>query len=64
MAKTLIQNDEDPCIAIVLVETPAGVPGQAQGVRGTCTECGWPLHRWHLDKAVRDARVHVDLHVP
>lgn len=62
MAKTVIHHDTDPQIAIVLVTVPPGTPGQAQGTRGVCTECGWPLHRWDFRRAVQDARVHVDMH--
>jgi hypothetical protein len=64
MAKTVIQNEVDPCIAIVLVEVPEGVPGVARGTHGVCTQCGWPLHRWDFRRAVADARIHVDMHEP
>lgn len=62
MAKTVIQHDQDPQIAIILVEVGPGVPGKALGTHGVCTECGWPLHRWDFYRAVADARIHVDMH--
>lgn len=64
MAKIVIQNEADPCIAIVLEQVGPGVPGKALGTHGTCTECGWPMHRWELSRAIIDARDHVDSHEP
>lgn len=62
MARLVIQHDVDPAIGIVLEEVPPGTPGQAQGWHGTCTECGWPLHRWRRDVAIAYAKEHVDQH--
>lgn len=64
MAKIVVHNEKDPQIAIVLEEVPAGTPGKARGTHGTCTECGWPLHRWERDNAIRAAGDHVDSHEP
>lgn len=62
MAKLVIVHDVDPCIGITLEEVPPGTPGRAQGYHGTCTECGWPMHRWERDKAIQGAKEHVDSH--
>jgi hypothetical protein len=62
MAKLIVQHDEDPGIAIILEEVLPGTPGRARGFHGTCTECGFPMHRWTRDNAVRDAQRHVDRH--
>lgn len=62
MAKIVIQHDKDPGIAIVLTEVAAGTPGLTRGFHGTCTECGWPMHRWDRDKAIHSAKGHVDTH--
>lgn len=62
MAKLLVQHDEDPGIAILLTEVGPEVPGKAQGWHGECTECGKPMHRWHQDRAISDAKTHVDSH--
>lgn len=62
MAKIVVQHDVDPGIAIVLEEVPEGTPGLARGTRGSCTECGWPMHRWRRDDAIAAAKQHVDLH--
>jgi hypothetical protein len=63
MAKLVIQHDTDHSIGITLDEVPPGTPGRARGYHGSCTECGWPIHRWHRDNAIRDAKEHVDAHV-
>ncbi len=62
MAKIVVEHETDPAIGIVLTEVAPGTPGRAQGTYGTCTECGWPLHRWQRDRAIEDARRHVDGH--
>lgn len=62
MAKIVVAHDEDPAIGIVLETVPPGTPGRAHGTYGTCTECGWPMHRWSSEVAMRDARRHVDSH--
>lgn len=62
MAKMIIQHDVDPAIGVVLEEVVPGTPGRAQGFHGSCTECGWPIHRWKEDVAVYDAKQHVDSH--
>jgi hypothetical protein len=54
----VVFNEADPCIAIVLREVTCG------GVSGTCTECGRPMHRWSLAKAIESAQRHVDAHTP
>jgi len=64
MAKLVIVHDVDPCIGITLEEVPPGTPGRARGYHGSCTECGWPMHRWQRDNAIRDAKAHVDSHLP
>lgn len=64
MAKLVIMHDEDPAIGIVLTVVEPGTPGKAMGTYGTCTECGWPMHRWDHEEAIRAARRHVDAHVP
>jgi len=63
MAKVVVQHDVDESIGIVLEEVAPGTPGRAQGWHGTCTECGWTLHYWREDNAVKGARRHVDGHV-
>jgi hypothetical protein len=62
MAKFVVLNEKDPDIGIVLEEVPMGTPGQGQGWRGRCTQCGWPMHRWNMEVAVRSAQGHVDGH--
>lgn len=62
MAKIIIQHDVDPGIAIVLEHVAPGTPGRAQGYHGSCTECGWPMHRWGQDVALIAAQAHVDRH--
>lgn len=62
MAKLIVQHDEDPGIAIVLEEVPEGTPGRARGYHGSCTECGWPMHRWYSIDAIESAKNHVDRH--
>jgi hypothetical protein len=62
MAKLVVQHDEDPAIAIVLETVPEGTPGRAHGTYGTCTQCGWPMHRWSEEHAVLAAERHVDSH--
>lgn len=62
MAKIVVQHDRDPGIAIILEEFPDGAPGVARGTHGTCTECGRPMHRWDRDRAIEDAKRHVDAH--
>lgn len=64
MAKTVVYNERDPQIGITLERVGPGVPGRARGTHGTCTECGWPLFKWHHDKAVEAAQAHVDAHEP
>jgi hypothetical protein len=64
MAKIVIFNEVDPAIGITLEEVGPGVPGRARGTYGTCTECGWPMHRWDRDEAIRAAQRHVDSHDP
>jgi len=64
MARFVVFNQVDPCIGIELVTVPEGTPGKARGTHGTCTECGWPMHRWHRDNAIQAARDHVDGHAP
>jgi hypothetical protein len=61
MAKFIVQHDTVPEIGIVLEHSDGG-PGIAQGWHGRCTECGRRMHRWHLEKAIEDARRHVDSH--
>lgn len=62
MAKIVIHHEVDPAIGIVLEEVPAGTAGRARGFYGTCTECGWPMHRWHRNDAIKSAQDHVDRH--
>jgi hypothetical protein len=64
MAKTVIFNEADPCVSITLERVGPGELGRARGTHGTCTECGWPLFKWHHDKAVEAAQKHVDAHEP
>lgn len=64
MARFVVFNQVDPCIGIELVTVPEGTPGKARGTYGTCTECGWPMHRWDEQRAIRDAQAHVDAHEP
>lgn len=63
MAEIVIHNSVDPCIGITLKEGIDGAPS-APGWHGTCTECGWPMHRWKQDAAIEAARHHVDRHDP
>lgn len=62
MAKLVVQHEEDPAIGIVLEEVLPGTPGRARGWHGTCTECGWPVHRWDGADAIGSAQQHVDSH--
>lgn len=64
MAKLVVQHDGDPAIGIVLEYTEPGTPGKAEGYSGTCTECGWPIHRWQQNvlAVIQDAQAHVDAH--
>jgi hypothetical protein len=62
VARIVVQHDVDPAIGIVLEIVPQDTPGRAQGTHGTCTECGWKLHRWVAENAVKDAQHHVDRH--
>lgn len=62
MAKIVVHNETDPQIAIILEEVGPGVPGKALGTHGTCTECGWSMHRWDFTRAVEGAKAHVDGH--
>lgn len=64
MAKLVVFNEVDPGIGITLETVEPGTPGRAQGTHGTCTECGWPMHRWDRDRAIADAQAHVDAHEP
>ena len=64
MTKTVVHNETDPGIAIVLEEVLPGTPGRAHGVYGTCTSCGKPMHWWHLGQAIQASQVHVDGHEP
>jgi len=62
VAKIVVFNEADPCIAITLEETD---PERAlPGLIGTCTECGKPMHWWTEEKAMRAAQAHVDGHTP
>lgn len=63
MAKIVIHHDVDPGIAIVLEEVFGGISGRARGVHGVCTACGWLMHRWARDNAIRSAKEHVDGHL-
>ena len=64
MAKIVVHHDVDPGIGITLEEVLEGTPGRARGWHGKCTECGWPLHRWHQKDAIAGAQRHVDGHTP
>ena len=64
MAKIVVMHDVDPGIGITLEEVPPGDERRAQGFHGSCTECGWTLHYWRQDNAVRGAQRHVDGHAP
>lgn len=64
MAKIVVHNERDPQIAIVLEYVAPNTPGRARGYHGTCTECGWPMHRWGQYAAIVAARAHVDSHEP
>lgn len=63
MAEIVIFNRIDPCIGITLREGIEGGPA-APGWHGSCTECGWPMHRWNREKAIEGAQAHVDAHSP
>lgn len=62
MAKTVVYNERDPQIAIVLERVGPGVPGRARGTHGACTECGWVMFKWNAEKAREVAQAHVDSH--
>ena len=62
MAKTLIVHDTDPRIGMLMETVPAGTPGRARGTHGTCTDCGYTIHRWDKLIALADAQRHVDGH--
>ena len=59
MVKIVVMNEVDPGIGITLEEVPGMI-----GWRGTCTECGWPMHRWTQERAIQGAQEHVDRHEP
>lgn len=63
MEKIVVFNQADPCIGITLRQGLPQAP-DAPGFHGTCTECGWPMHRWDRDKAIESAQAHVDWHDP
>ena len=60
MAERVVFNEIDPGIGINLRQDVNGVPGWT----GKCTQCGWPMHRWNEQDAVRGAQHHVDGHDP
>lgn len=60
MAKIVVQHDTDLSIGITLERSPH--PDRVAGWQGKCTECGWPMHRWNQDNAIRAAQRHVDAH--
>lgn len=59
----VVFNNLEPEIGIVFEQVPEGTPGQAHGWRGSCTQCGKPMHFWKQDKAIEDGQQHVDGHV-
>lgn len=59
MANGVVFNQVDPCIGINLTDE-----GEAEGVTGTCTECGKPMHWWTWEKAYERGQAHVDAHAP
>lgn len=63
MEEIVVFNRADPCIGIILRQGIEGGPA-APGWHGSCTECGWPMHRWTKENAVTSARRHVDGHRP
>jgi hypothetical protein len=62
MAKIVIQNETDPCIAVVLKEVPHGPA--STGHSGACTECGEVMYHRQVGKALTLAQEHVDSHEP
>lgn len=59
----VIFNSVDPCIGIILREGLPNAP-HAPGFHGSCTQCGWPMHKWDRQKAIEAAQRHVDWHDP
>lgn len=55
MAKTIVQHDTDPGIAIIINET-------SDGYGGDCTECGSHVFHRRFDDAIAVAEIHVDQH--
>jgi hypothetical protein len=68
MPKLVVHHNEDPGISIVLEEVKPGSPAtrgagaRAQGFHGTCTECGFIMHRWRRDPAFTSAMEHIARH--
>ena len=58
MAIIVIAHKDDPNIGMMLGDGPA------DGFYGKCTQCGFQMHRWELERAIRDASEHVDAHDP
>lgn len=58
MAKTIVQHDEDPGIAIMIYQDEDGV---WQG--DPCTQCGYqPRGRHDLMDVQQEAEIHIDSH--
>lgn len=64
MAKLIVQNHDDPGIAIVISDRFEGTFEEPLW-QGACTECGWDLGSLDyslLGNAVNEAEIHVDSH--
>jgi hypothetical protein len=57
MAKTVVQHDEDPGIAIVLE-----CDDESGSWFGSCTECSYVTRVASLADAQQEAEIHIDLH--
>lgn len=60
--KLVVFKDDEPEIGITFTYVEPGVLGVAQGWRGTCTECGRPMHFWQAERAFTGGQAHVDQH--
>lgn len=60
MAKLVVYKETEPEIGITFEHVAPGTPGEAQGWRGSCTQCGKPMHFWTLERAFSGGQAHVD----
>lgn len=58
--KLVVYKDAEPEIGITFDYVAPGTSGEAQGWRGTCTQCGKPMHFWNTERAFSGGQAHVD----